>query len=800
MHRLVRIGLLILIALGIVFFSLCMWGISLVTRSLPETTGILVLPDLHADVRIYRDGYSIPHIFSQNTHDLFYAQGFVTAQDRLWQMDLWRRVSQGRLSEIFGRRTLRMDSLMITIGIHRTAQKASANLSSETRDAFQAYSDGINAYIKKYYKSLPIEFIMLNYKPAPWKIEDCISIIRWLDWNMNVGWDEDILLGTLVDQFGWDEAKILLPTAEHTKPEMAQGKSYSMLPLVQSLQKIRDNIGQPTMASGSNGWVVSGDRSVTGRPMLANDPHLSLDCPSIFYENHLIGGGFNVSGSSIPGLPGVIYGHNEHIAWGLASLMADNLDFHIVTLNPSNSTKYRYNGTFRDLEIIEEVIPVRMDSSVHMIIYKTHYGPIVSDVLSNPRIDNRVLAIHWTGHEIKDPGLAFYRINLASDWESFRSALRLYENAPQNFIYADRHGDIGLQAAGKIPLRNGDTHFLPRSLTNTDSGWNGYIPFDALPTEKNPSSGFLATANNALVYNSSSTLIRQLPALPSRFERIQNLLSEKDVYSVQDFKRIQCDLTSLYNRNLIAAVIPYIKQETFQDSSYSEMLTELEQWDGQMKPGSFSAALSQVFIEKCLRNLFWDEMGDTLFNHFTDLQSISLSALQRVLRQDYVSWFDDVKTNDLIETKSDIILSSFNETNIDLENDMGKQWRTWSWGKIHTVTFHHPMGWNALLVNALSLGPFHVGGSGTSINCFGHSLRSPYDVQWGPAARSIYDLNNWDNSVSVTSTGQSGQPLDSHYRDQVQLYIGNLYHPNLADTAKILRSGWDQLILHSGGT
>jgi penicillin amidase len=664
---------------------------------------------------------------------------------------------------------------------------------------FQAYAEGVNAYIDQNYKSLPVEFVMLNYKPSQWQIEDCISIILWLDWNMSIGWREDILLGTFMERFSPDQVKNLLPfTGSSVRKNPPLGEK-SMLSLFEDFRKLQNETVHPGSGFGGNAWAVSGVRSVTGQPLLANDPHLSLDCPSFFYENHLGGGGFNVTGMSIPGLPGVIYGHNKEIAWGLSSLMADNLDFFVMILNPMNSTEYLYNGSYRHLEIIEEEIPVRMNSPVHMTVYQTHFGPIVSSIPSDNQTDRRLLAIRWTGYEIKDPGLAFYRLNLASDWESFREALRMYENAPQNFIFADHQGEIGLQAAGKIPLRAEDSYFLPKPGTTSEFDWKGYIPFDALPSEKNPSSGFLAAANNTPDRNLSPGSPALPRALSSRIKRIENLLSEKETYSVQDFKRFQSDFISLYNRDIIDNVLPVIRHGIPRDSSLFNILDELEQWDGTMKPGSASAVLSQVFIEKCLRNLFWDEMDDALFNDFVHLQSICLPAFQHVLEQDISPWFDNIKTRDRIETRDDIVLKSFQETITELQEKMGKEWQAWSWGNIHSVTFLHPLGQNSLLSNTLCLGPFHVGGSGTTINCLGHSLIAPYDVVWGPAARSIYDLSNWDNSVSVNSTGQSGQPLDSHYRDQVQLYLGNLYHPNLADTSKILHSGWDLLELISGG-
>lgn len=799
MQRNLKILLIVLTVIGIGLIALCAWGYRMVTRSLPETRGELDLPGLYAEVQVFRDGYHIPHILAKNEHDLFFAQGFITAQDRLWQMDLWRRIARGRLSEIFGQTTLKTDSLMLTIGIWRTARRIAPHLSSESQRIFQAYADGVNAYIQKYSNRLPIEFTLLNYKPSPWQVEDCLAISRWFAWNSSTAWKVDITLGAIVEKIGMGKAKELFPEDQRQDSSQPHWEGLPLTGLFGKYPSHAEDEMFPNSSAGSNCWVVSGDRSVTGRPILANDPHLALTNPSVFYENHLVGGGFNVSGVSIPGLPGVIIGHNDKIAWGLTNLMADDLDLFVEQIDPNDPTKYLYGKNVRKAEIITEEIPIRGNSPIQMRILRTHHGPIVSDVLQIKSKISSAISVRWTGHETSDEGLAFYHLNRAEDWESFREALTHYKINPQAFIYADREGNIGVQAAGKIPVKIEGIHFLPRAGEDPAYDWKSEIPFDALPSLKNPEKGVIATANDKLLWENASYASSGLWALPSRIRRIQQLLSEKENYSMMDFNRIQADVHSIFAKEFIELVLSVVRGISFDDSVEQELVKNLSGWDGQMKAGSPEAALCETLLGRVMKNLFLDEIGDSLYSAFVELHGLPLNALSRLLAEESSPWFDNVKTSHTVETKKDIIKKSYRDAITFLKEQLGEDVSKWTWGALHTLVFKHPLGKHPLLAKTFNMGPFHVSGSGTTVNCTAYNLKKPYDVVGGASARLIIDLGNPDNSISVIPTGQSGQPLDEHYRDQLQLYLGNLYHPNLMDTTKIIQSGWDLLKLQPGG-
>ena len=797
MPRWLKIGLIIVFIIGLGLLALCIKGYRMVTGSLPQTRGEIRLSGLQAPVQVYRDSYHIPHVLAENEHDLFFAQGFVTAQDRLWQMDLWRRAAEGKLSEIFGRSTLKSDSLMLIVGIGRTARRIVPGLSPQSIAVYQAYTDGVNACIEENISHLPIEFLVLDYKPSEWRIEDCVAISRWLALNSSTAWKTDAILGTIVEKIGIEKAGHILPGIIPGSPGHALSKERFLSKLMDDIPQAGPIGFSSKIGAGSNGWVVSGDRSVTGKPLLANDPHLALSNPSVFYEIHIVGGGFNVSGLSLPGLPAVIIGSNENIAWGLTNLMADDMDLFIETFHPVDSVRYMVGGSYRNAEIVEESIPLRTGAPIRLRILQTRHGPVMPGVLRTKDTRRSAVSIRWTGHDFSDDGLAYYRLNHAYDWDSFREALREYGISPQQFIYADRDGNIGIQAAGRIPIKTNGPGYLPRLGENPDSDWQGFIPYDALPSRKNPKEGFLAAANER---TESSYFISDLFALPSRIQRIHRLLSEKEKYSVMDFKQIQLDIQSAFAEEMMTLLRPVLETFPFDDQLERESFTKLFEWDARMRTGSPEAALFEVFVGKILGNLFRDELGDSLFNAFVELYGPPLEALVRILRSEDSPWIDDVTTENTVERKRDIIAAGFRETVSYLKERLGKSVSKWTWGELHALTFKHPLGQNSLLSSIFNIGPFHAAGSGTTVLCTGYDLSKPYSVQWGTSARVIIDLSNPDNSISVIPTGQSGQPMDDHYKDQVQLYLGNAYHPNLIDTTKIVRAGWDLLTLLPGGT
>ena len=799
MPRLLKIGLILVVVVAMGLLALCLWGYRTVTGSLPVTQGEIAFSGLKATVRVYRDGYHVPHILAGNEYDLFFAQGFVTAQDRLWQMDLRRRTAQGRLSEVFGRSALKTDSLMLMLGLKRLAQDILPTLSAESKRIYQAYADGINAYIDIHQKKLPVEFQLLNYKPAPWRIEDCIACLRLFGWESSSEWTTDITMGILVEKVGLDMARALIPDLIIDHPVAISRYKPNLSSILDPVLRLRSGEAWPKPNSLGHGWVISGSRSVTGTPILINHLHAVLRNPAQWYEIHLVGDRFHVHGFSYPGIPMVWAGYNQDIAWGLGDLNVDDIDLFIERLNPDNTTQMLVGKSYQPMELLVEDIPLKFGSPLQTVIQKTDNGPVIATV-SQEDSSPFAVSIRWTGQEISDEGKALYHLNLAQDWDEFRNALRHIRVPALNVIYADREGNIGLQAVGSIPRRPGGVGHIPIRGENPTSAWYNTIPYEALPSLKNPRKGFIALADQPIPPTEGQALTPYPRDTASQIRRIDHLLQEKEKFSVTDCKQIQSDILSLYALDVLETILPEISGRISQDSTGVKFVHTLSRWSGEMKAGSAEAVFFEAFLANMVKNLFQDELGESLYSAFSRLHSLPQIALERILEHEKQAWIDDITTTEHVEDKQELIVKSFHQAAAFLREQLGKDETRWTWGALHTLMFNHPLGNHALLRKQFNLGPFHIGGSGTTLRCTGYDLEHPFHVVWGASARMVVDLGNLNNSISILPTGQSGQPLDEHYRDQLPLYVGNLYHPNLTDTLKIVQSGWNLLQLIPEGS
>ncbi len=792
MNRILKIVLIIFLVISAILLIMAVSGYRMIMGALPVTKGDLTVPELQSEVCVYRDGYHIPYIFAQNEHDLFFAQGYITAQDRLWQMDLWRRYAKGRLSEIFGSFTTKSDSMMRTIGINRIVERIEPELSPTSKRIMQAYADGINAFIRQNNKHLPIEFKILNYRPEPWEITDCLAVLRLVGWQMSAGWTIEPAIGALVDQLGLEKVKHLLSFhTGDTAVSQPKGEKQESGFFREFAERFNP-APFPRSDFSSNCWVVSGEHSATGKPILANDPHLAFLNPSFWYEIHLTGAGFNVTGFSIPGLPLIAVGNNDRIAWGATNLLADDIDFYIEKFETENGSRYLSDSGYRTVKTISDKIRVRDQTPIDFTIRETHHGPVVSAILKHPEPD-KAISLRWTGQEISDECLAFYRLNLAGDWDSFRNALRYFEIPPQNFLYADAEGNIGYQVAGKIPIQNQATHFLPKPGQNPENEWKGFVSYDQLPSIKNPKQGILVSTNDDRKFKYGRSEILNYADLPYRLNRIKQLLSEKPELSIMDMKKIQGDIQADCALDVLKRVLPHLENLTSEEPLVQKAVTMLSQWDGQMKAGSAEALIFERFFLRLLENMYKDELTEPLYNLWLDLHIFPLTSLLRELSDSNSIWADDVTTPGKRETLQEIIRTSFEKTIKQIKKDQGEDMLKWSWGKVHTLLFEHPLGQLPLMNKIFDIGPFHMSGSATTLNRMGFRLSKPYQIVWGTSGRIIVDFSDLNNTLSVLPTGQSGQPMDRHYNDQAQLFIHNLYHPNLMDTTRIVHAGWECL-------
>jgi penicillin amidase len=779
------LGVLVVTLVAGVFFVR-----SQIRKSFPETTGALIVPGIVQPVEIDRDQYGVPRIEAQNEHDLFFALGYVHAQDRLWQMDMTRRIGQGRLSELFGSVTLDFDRMFRIIGIRRIAEQIEQHITPASRGRLQAYADGVNAFITTHKGKYPIEFDLLRYDPEPWTPLHSIIIGRLMAWELNLSWWVDLTLGALVDRVGYEKASKVFPYYPPDVPPIVPASEWHKIvkPALAFLQTAQDyaafrNIGG--MLGGSNAWAVAPRKSETNAVLLANDTHLQLTNPSKWYEVSLHGAGYNVMGFSIPGVPGIVAGNNEHIAWGLTNVMADDADFYIVRIDSTDPNRYVYNGESLPLTIREEEIQVRDDTTHYVTIRSTHHGPIVTDIhtmLRKARLPF-VAAMRWTGAEVSDQVEAFNKINRARTWQEFLSGVKEFSGPGQNFVYGDAQGNIGYWCGVWLPLRARNVYsVLPLPGWDSTAEWRGFVPFDHLPHVFNPSEGFIATANNKIVDDSYPYRISELWEPPARFLRLREELSKEGTFSIAEFERLQNDQFSYYARRFTPHILRACKGKL--DPPYGDLVIDyFTNWNFVFSRDDIATAIFQQFLTHLMKNLYEDEMGSELLHDYLLLVNIPLRVTMRLVEQDTSEWFDNVRTS-VVESRDDILLQSMKDAIGALRTTLGDETKHWQWGNLHTVTLQHPFGLKKPLDKIFNIGPFPYGGASTALTSGEYSfndvlqpgpLNVPFGVTVGASFRRIVDMGKPFEARTILPSGQSGQPFHPHFDDQTPLWLNGGY-------------------------
>ena len=785
----------LLVALVVFFYYL-------ITRSYPATTGTVDVPGVQADIQVFRDGYGVPHIFAGSDYDAYYAVGYVHAQDRLWQMELLRRAGQGRLSEILGEPALKVDRMFRTLGLWRQAQKTLPIVDEKTRNALQAYADGVTQYIVTHRGKYPVEFDLLNFEPEPWRIEHSLLISRLMAWELNYSRWVDMVLGQLVERFGAVKAQEIFPTwpegAPLIIPDELKGKKFAAMAnqLLEADQAYKELLGNAGLESGSNAWVISGSKSTTGKPILANDPHLLFSSPGRWYEMQVAGPDFDVSGATIAGVPFVIIGRNEHIAWGVTNAMLDDEDFYVEEVDSiQHPTKYRFNNGWRPIEEQLDTIIVKDAPPVLLTTYSTHRGPIINRMEPAAQISRQLLSMRWVGSDISNEPRAFYMINRANDWKGFLEGLRYFSVPAQNFVYADVDGNIGYYTGGRLPVRKTKSPTLPFPGWTDEFDWKGYVPFEEMPHVLNPSDGYIATANNKIVSDSYPYHLSNLWEPDWRITRITDVLRKIPQLSPEDVERLQQDVFSPHAREIVPIVLKAYDSTRVSDPDVQSTLTYFRNWNYEMRPNDVATTLFQAFLVRMIHNTFEDEMGPTLLGLYDTLATVPLESITKLMKKGSSQWFDNVNTPQ-VETLDDIIHQSVVDAIHDLKTKYGGEIKEWRWGTVHQVEFPHVFSSNKLLHRIFTIGPFPVGGSHSTVDVAGFRLSQPFLNHLGPSTRQIYDLSDLNNTRSVTPPGQSGQVFQHHYDDQIQLWLNGGYRRQIMDRAAIERAGWDLLILH----
>jgi penicillin amidase len=801
---------------------------------LPQHSGTLSAPGLRAEVEILRDAWGVPHIYASSTYDLFFAQGFTQAQDRWWQMEFNRHIGHGRIQELTGRNDgiMGSDIFIRTVGWRAAAERDYAAMSDEGRAVLQAFADGVNAYIT----SRPADKLALEYRLLrltgvdipiePWTPVDTVVWAKVMAWNLTDSYGNELVREALLAELG---EQMMIDYA----PPWPYGERFTILqpddlPLTaaslgeQAVSRLTESAGgiSPVMAGGiiagqsvtfgsdhrigigSNNWVATGSMTESGQPLLANDPHLDIQMPSIWYEIGLhclpvsAECPFDVAGFTLPASPGIIIGHNANIAWGVTNVGADVQDTYRIVVNPENPLQYEWEGEWRDMTVREEIIrfgdggePIRLQ------VRETHLGPILNDNRYNPE-DGTVsgfnnedpLVLHWTGLSL--PGMegttldAILALNRASNWTEFRAALRLWDVPSQNFVYADVDGNIGYQMPGRIPIRAVDHNGLyPADGTTAAFEWQGFVPFDDLPRIFNPERDYIVTANQAVVPLEYYDQVEEAVGIDGNYlfsfdwaygqrgDRINQLMRELAPLSIEDYQTIHGDNYTMDAEPLLAAL------DGLQLSGeLEELRAYLQSWDRFNNEDSGPAAFFALFTRHLIRLIYLDQTPEDVepSNH-------QLFAIISMLDEPDNPWWDDISTLDRIETRDDIFRLALERAAADAPTVLGAERSAWRWGAVHTATFiSTPLGASgiSLIEDMVNRGPVASGGGSGIVNATNWDpMRDDFAVDALPSMRMILDVSNWDNSQQMHTTGQSGHPFSEDYDRMIEAWRRVEYHP-----------------------
>jgi penicillin amidase len=788
MYRLRRFPVILVIIVIILIVALGVVGFISVRRSFPNTEGVIQIPGLYAPIEVYRDSFGIPHIYASSEHDLFMAQGFVHAQDRFWQMEFSRRIGAGRLSEIMGEPALEQDAFIRTLGWHRVASQELELLTSEERSVLEAYAEGVNTYLDTNKGRLGLEFTILGligvkFEPEPWTPVNTITWAKVMAWNLSGNMETELTRANIAARLGTSAVNTLMPPYSDDSPLIVP------YPLTGStIQSVPDAAFDTHFLGsgdgiGSNNWVISGSRTETGMPILANDPHLGIQMPSIWYELGLhcepVGPEcpYNIVGATFAGVPGVIIGHNDHIAWGVTNLGPDVQDLFIERVNPENPNQYEFKNEWRDMEIVrEEILVAGEDEPVVISVRITHHGPIINDVVGGIEDEWsfgwQPLALSWTALKPGTIVRSFLMLNQAQDWDQFREALRYWDVPSQNFVYADVEGNIGYQAPGRIPIRDSGDGSVPVPGWTGKYEWVNYIPFDNLPRSYNPPEGYIVTANNAVVGPDFRYFISMDWAPGYRAQRIVELVEADTSLSLEDIQSIQGDSSPISSQD----ILPYLLALSPSEAQMAQAVDLLRSWDGRAVRDSAGAALFESLRIHLIDCTFADELGEQLLKR---TRGSLVVALANIMLNPNSHWFDDIDTPE-VESRDEILLKSLEAAIEELTETLGRTMSNWRWGDLHTATFRNQsLGQSGIwpIEAIFNRGPVPVDGALATVNNTVYSMNNPYDVTSGPSFRQVVDLGDLGRSVSMHTTGQSGHPFHAHYDDMIDPWRNIEYHP-----------------------
>ena len=797
----------VLLAFVLFLFVLAdVWFFRAAKASLPVVDGTLKFSGLSAPVIVTRDALGVPNISAQNLHDLFFAQGFVTAQDRLWQMDMTRRYASGDLSAVLGPDYIRTDEEQRILGLRQVAEKMVAEMSPEDHARFQAYADGVNAYIAQHQKTLPMEFRLMTYFPYEWTVEDSALVgLSMTEFLNHYFYKRELQREKILAKLGPElTADLYVNSSWRDHPPGEEGQSIENEPpagespdqeeegvpdkgpkqrsALEKLQVLRlrslpaadrfaqdDALGDD-LRPGSNNWVISGAHTITGKPMLSNDMHLDLRMPDTWYEAHLTSGEYDVVGVTLPGVPYVIVGHNQHIAWGFTNLGPNVEDLYVEKFNDRG--EYLTPQGWKQPEHRKEIIRVKGKPDVNLDVVVTRHGPIVTSLVPG---EKRQLALKWTIYD-NDGAIPFFRVNSARNWEEFRAAFSHLASPGQNVVYADTDGNIGYQATGRVPIRPGDG-MLPAPGDDDSHEWTGYVPYDKMPSVYDPPSGIIATANARVTPKDYPYTLALEWSAPYRVQRIYKLLGANKKYSASDMLAIQMNVVSEIDR-FCAQRFVYAIDHTPKAPPRAKAAADLmRNWDGAMAVDLAAPTIAYYSHAKLEELLLRDKLGNDWksyrwFMKPVWLENILMNQPPHWLPSQYAS-YDELLTAAVEQTVSG--------------NEVPATLSAWRWGRVHRVDVQHPFWSHFPVLKRGTPGPQPLSGAEDTIK--------QVNTHFGPSERFTADMSDLDHSTLNIVTGQSGNIFDEHFNDQWDAYYHGRTFPLPFSTQAVQQAGVHHLRL-----
>ncbi len=764
--------ILFVLIIAFAFGAIFLW----LNNSAPNYSGKIKLKEVKDSTQVVYDDYGIPHIYASNSKDAYFALGYTHAQERLFQMEIIRRLSQGKLAEILGPKLISTDKKMRTLGFAKMAKEngtAFLSQNGEMQQQAKAYLDGINAFIDQ--DRLPIEFKMLGFKPQHFIIDDVYSTVGFMALGFSIAMTTEPVMQDISEQLGNDYLKVFEADSLSGKPNYRPFAVKEIIAnnVLKNMESFPYDLPFPYW-EGSNSWLLSKSMTKSGKAIFANDTHIGYSQPSVWFEAYMEYPGNSIYGYYLAGVPFPIMGHNSHLAWGLTIFPLDNMDLYYETTNPDNSNQYLQANDWMDYVIYPQTIKVKDSADVNFDIRWTKRGPVVSDAFSQVVQDDnsRAVSLYWTPNHIKSQVLrATYIMSNAKNLKEFEKAMPFIDILGLNVMYADAEDNIAWWATGLIPKipANRNTKLYQDGATDTIE--HEYYPFSRNPKLLNPKQGFIVTANNSPgLFDSLSTPGYYAPGY--RANRITDLLSANNNWDIESLKKVQLDVFSSRDLHIRDIVLSEISPELKSDSRYKEAIDSLQNWDGNYYINSVGATIITRLIYESMKNSVGAVLDNNRFQQLLNTYTFKAN-LERLFVDANSPWWQ--------HKRKDIFDLSLKETIDGLKSQLGNNLQKWQWGQVHQLEHIHPIGRKKPFDKIFNVGPFPKSGSLEVVDKEGfvYSDKASITIKSGPAMRCLLDFAKVDSSIAIIPTGQSGNIMSPHYSDQAQMFVDGKYRQQI---------------------